>query len=272
MASPILVQPDVAQRQPHLELLPAEVFEMVAEVADEKDLLALRLTSRQCASKILKTYTKVHFTEILFRPRDLASLMKCFRISGHPVFRHVVRTITISIDRCDRKEDNVCQVMHDSDFERKGLGLLFECLARYTKTTALRIVAREHPVATSDPRDSGDVHPYYPDWNLNMTCKRVFVDIMQILQSTPLNITSLDIATGTNWGLPMLELNDAEMDCLISLLAPLERLSLTVWRSICLIGQDCEPVNKLLKVLGNSKSLKDLSIHVQSMRRSILSS
>lgn len=182
--------------------------------------------------------------------------------------------------------------MHDSDFERKGLGLLFECLARYTKTTALRIVAREHPVATSDPRDSGDVHPYYPDWNLNMTCKRVFVDIMQILQSTPLNITSLDIATGTNWGLPMLELNDAEMDCLISLLAPLERLSLTVWRSICLIGQgesknprgalgqlvrlltaaDCEPVNKLLKVLGNSKSLKDLSIHVQSMRRSILSS
>lgn len=69
MASPILVQPDVAQRQPHLELLPAEVFEMVAEVADEKDLLALRLTSRQCASKILKTYTKVHFTEVgsLFR-------------------------------------------------------------------------------------------------------------------------------------------------------------------------------------------------------------
>ena len=63
MASPILGQHE-GKKLSYLQTLPAEIFEMVAKVADDEALLALRLTSRECASKVSTTYIKVFFTEV----------------------------------------------------------------------------------------------------------------------------------------------------------------------------------------------------------------
>ena len=104
--------------------------------------------------------------------------------------------------------------------------LLFEHLARYTKTTALRIVAQEDSRSTWSPPRSEDL--------LNTTCKQVFMNIIRTLQDSPLAIKTLDMSTGESSGLAMLELDELELECLGNAMLRLESLSLNVWRSVCL--------------------------------------
>ena len=81
-----------------LTQLPPETFEIVADNLDPTDLLATRLVSRDIASKTLRTYTKVHFTEKRFLLSDALSIEAAIDIARHPVFGPALRKLSFFIE------------------------------------------------------------------------------------------------------------------------------------------------------------------------------
>lgn len=79
--------------------VPPEIFEHIAEHASNADLRALRLTSRATASRVLRTYTKAHFTcrNIYLCLED--DLLQAIEIADHPTFGPALKQLNVNLDR-----------------------------------------------------------------------------------------------------------------------------------------------------------------------------
>lgn len=84
-----------------LVTLPPEVFELIAQAAAPADLLTLRSLCREAASKVLKTYTRVHFTERAFLLSYEPSLRTLLAIAESETFSAGVRRLVLCVDEVD---------------------------------------------------------------------------------------------------------------------------------------------------------------------------
>lgn len=81
-----------------LATLPAEMSERIAQAADKFDLPALRLVSRECDTKSLRTITQAHFTRRSVLLMDVASLEDAIYLSKHGIFGKAVQHLSICMD------------------------------------------------------------------------------------------------------------------------------------------------------------------------------
>ncbi|CAK3773977.1 hypothetical protein DOTSEDRAFT_38878 [Lecanosticta acicola] len=78
--------------------LPPEVTEAVAQCLEPRELLPLRLVCRDVETKILRTFTRVHFTEKGFLLCSPASLQAAIDIAGHETFGPALQSIYLFAD------------------------------------------------------------------------------------------------------------------------------------------------------------------------------
>ena len=79
--------------------LPLEIFEQVATLVDPYDLLAMWLLNRELEGKVLRTFTRTHFTVRSFLLCSRASLEALAGIAAHPTFGKALRTLELCPDR-----------------------------------------------------------------------------------------------------------------------------------------------------------------------------
>lgn len=91
--------PPSGKAEPTLLGVPPEIFEHVAEHVSNAELLALRLTNRTAASRVLRTYTRAHFScrNIYLHLED--DLLRAIEIADHPIFGPALRQLTVNLDR-----------------------------------------------------------------------------------------------------------------------------------------------------------------------------
>lgn len=87
--------------------VPAELFERFAQFAEPKDLLALRLTCRDAAAKVLRTYTEVHFSHRHILLSEETNLRIAIDVAQHPVFGGALKKLSI----------HLVEIRYRSDFE-----------------------------------------------------------------------------------------------------------------------------------------------------------
>lgn len=102
-----------------LHELTAELFERIAELTDYHGLCALRLTCREAASKVFRTYTHELFSthNILL---EESVLRKTLEVVNHPVFGPTIEVINVYIDHIippdnrekDNRENNYGPLLH----------------------------------------------------------------------------------------------------------------------------------------------------------------
>ncbi|CAK3791011.1 hypothetical protein TI39_contig351g00008 [Lecanosticta acicola] len=102
---------------PTLIGIPPEVFERIAQLSDDADLLAIRLVCREAASKVLRTYTEVHFSRrhiYLHRESDLRAAIP---VAKHPVFGAALSELVINVDQL---QDPATSVMVDRSLSEEA--------------------------------------------------------------------------------------------------------------------------------------------------------
>ncbi|KAK4540619.1 hypothetical protein LTR36_009049 [Oleoguttula mirabilis] len=87
--------------QSRLLALPAELFERVAELTPAEDLPQLRLTCRDAAAKVERTFINAHFTDRGFLLCSKESLQTAVDIARHPRFGPAMGRIVLYVDRID---------------------------------------------------------------------------------------------------------------------------------------------------------------------------
>ena len=85
--------------------MPAEVLENIAESVDRKALPAPRLASRECDSKVLRTFTKVFFTTVPILLCCQNSIHIATEIAEHSVFGGAIANIEFYIDVIPDEDD-----------------------------------------------------------------------------------------------------------------------------------------------------------------------
>ncbi|KAF2482076.1 hypothetical protein BDY17DRAFT_325570 [Neohortaea acidophila] len=78
--------------------LPTELFERIAQLAEPKDLLSLRLASKAAAKKTDRTFVSAHFSERTFMPSSEASLHRFVDFGWHPLYGKALRKITFCVE------------------------------------------------------------------------------------------------------------------------------------------------------------------------------
>lgn len=78
--------------------VPAELFERFAQFSKPKDLLALRLTCKDAAAKVLRTYAEVHFSHRHILLTEETSLRDAIDVAQHPAFGPALRKLSIHVD------------------------------------------------------------------------------------------------------------------------------------------------------------------------------
>jgi len=87
--------------------LPPELFERISEFLPAEDLPLLRLSCREGAVKVERTYIKAHFTERVFLLCSKASLQTAIKIAKHERFGAALRGLYISVDRIEENPVNI---------------------------------------------------------------------------------------------------------------------------------------------------------------------
>lgn len=88
---------------PKLLTIPNELFERIAEAADKEDLLNLRLVAREASARVMRTYTKVYFTERAFLLSSGESLRTLLEIASHATYGRSMRRVVLCIDAFESK-------------------------------------------------------------------------------------------------------------------------------------------------------------------------
>lgn len=104
--------------------VPAELFERFAQFAKPKDLLALRLTCKDAAAKVLRTYTEVHFSDRHILLSEETNLRTAIEVAQHPVFGPALKKLWIHVDgvsRCLPPVEPESSAQHSEDAFQQGL-------------------------------------------------------------------------------------------------------------------------------------------------------
>ncbi|KAK5117497.1 hypothetical protein LTR85_008882 [Meristemomyces frigidus] len=78
--------------------LPPELFERIAELTPAEDLVQLRLTCREAASKTERTFARAHFTDRGFLLCSKPSLQTAVKIVQHTKYRATMKKVTFYVD------------------------------------------------------------------------------------------------------------------------------------------------------------------------------
>ncbi|KAF7196868.1 hypothetical protein HII31_01786 [Pseudocercospora fuligena] len=147
-----------------LDMLPTELFEMVADLLPPADLPALRLVSRNSEWRIRRTYSEKCFKNLEVLLNSERSLKKALEISQHPVFGGKVHALTIHTDELaackhaakKQKQKQLQEDIHPGSEKQDDVHvpqrkLLFEILTKNPKTlTTIRLKSGSPPLHKMD--------------------------------------------------------------------------------------------------------------------------
>ena len=86
--------------------IPPEVFERIAQHADPKDLLSLRLVCKEAGARVFRTYTQAHFTERAFLVCSPESLNTLIEIAQSEVLGTHMKKLIFCLDEIAHPEDH----------------------------------------------------------------------------------------------------------------------------------------------------------------------
>lgn len=87
--------------------IPLELFERIADEVDGKDLLTLRLVSKETDQKMFRTYLNLHFTERAFLLSSMESLYTLIAIAEHEPFAKSLRRLDLCIEEIPDRDHTV---------------------------------------------------------------------------------------------------------------------------------------------------------------------
>lgn len=102
----------------NLLTLPPEMFERIAQSLPIEDLPYLRLTCRDAAAKVERTYVQAHFTDRGFLLCYKQSLQTAIDIARHEKFGKALKSITLYVDDIKPKLINRSVAYHLTPFGR----------------------------------------------------------------------------------------------------------------------------------------------------------
>ncbi|CAK3778898.1 Hypothetical predicted protein [Lecanosticta acicola] len=265
----------MAENDPCLTGIPAELFEDIAERLPTKSLKALRLTNRECASKVLRNYTQALFTRRAYYVSIEESLKHAIEVAEHPVFGSAVKTMYFLVDQVMGPADvrhpcfegdgifieqnkafkeHVSFQQRDGDF--KLLAELFAILKkRHAKPERVEVVDRA-TARVCPPSEAAGLH-MKPPVSHAKDASRAFFAVVQAIDDSGLEVPTFG-GYGLDWSLPLskIDLNGPGMSAFNSLLTTVQSLHLSFDDFI----HTPEDKSSFEKTLSSAPVLKDLRV------------
>ncbi|PPJ59928.1 hypothetical protein CBER1_10689 [Cercospora berteroae] len=130
------------------ELAP-ELFERIAEHSDNSTLRALRLTCRDFATKVLRTYGQAHFTSRSLLLSDLDSIRRATNTAEHFVFGCRLRQLVVVVDDVVAQPGcTACQSVSTMSNRTAELTRLFRFFS--ARSIALQLELVDHKARASE--------------------------------------------------------------------------------------------------------------------------